>query len=830
MTRIDVSMASRNNLASDVSGRPHSVLWGGTQGYDLVPLPAMSFLNTAAGAEDLHIDVGSAAENVGVDLTRRFSADIDGALRADPWDIGADEASATTGPDLWITKDDGQATAVPGTPVSYTITVTNNGPGLLASATVLDPVPPELRGPVFTPSVGVYDSGTGVWTGLDLGPTQSATLQLQGTIAPWAVGTLLNRARVDPPGGVDDPDRSNNVASDLDTLTPSADLALVKTDDVDPAEIGGLLTYTLTVVNNGPSDATGVVVTDTLIPEMEFDSATASPGSCNYDGFTRVLTCPLGAVAAAGSATVTLTVRPMDLGTFTNSASVAGNEGDPVPGNNSATEQTTVQTTTFGVRFFTVTSTSETNVLEWLNPVADFASTEIVFRTDRFPTAPGEPGSTSLYDAGAAGVKDRLVHDTGPGSDGQTHYYGAFVHRMAVPFLSPGRFCSGRPFDNSGPVKWAFSTGIFSITPPTVGGAGVVAPANDRALYAMERGPGGGEWPTGWHPVQLGGAVQSRSPVIPLPVSGANPVVYLGAQDGNVYIVNGTLGGAAGFPWAPRSIASMVQAAPAGIFSAWGGGVNYLLVGTRDGGADNALVALDPGSGVVIDSFDNGGGATGIGIISGMASLDYANRRVYFTSHENPSGSLGTLWCLRLGPPGPVFTPLWQRPLGDISSSPVLRGDRVYVGSTLGGGTVYSIDAASGNPLFDRTFVHGDGPVKDFVWPDRSSPDLYFATDTLVWGISDTGAPVMPTKFPGIGLGGTVTPSSVLFVPGDHYVYVGGSDGRLYEVDVLGPALKWEVLGDGLALVGAPSLDWSYSLIHVGSEAGIFYAVAVPLP
>jgi hypothetical protein len=45
------------------------------------------------------------------------------------------------------------------------------------------------------------------------------------------------------------------------------------------------------------------------------------------------------------------------------------------------------------------------------------------------------------------------------------------------------------------------------------------------------------------------------------------------------------------------------------------------------------------------------------------------------------------------------------------------------------------------------------------------------------------------------------------------------------------PTLKSEPLGDGLATtVGAPSLDWSYSLVHVGTEEGIFYAVEVPLP
>jgi outer membrane protein assembly factor BamB len=147
----------------------------------------------------------------------------------------------------------------------------------------------------------------------------------------------------------------------------------------------------------------------------------------------------------------------------------------------------------------------------------------------------------------------------------------------------------------------------------------------------MERGPlpPGGEWPAGWEPAQLGGVVQSRSPVIPLSVNGANPVVYLGAQDGNVYAVNGAAGGAAAFPWGPTSIAGMVQAAPAGIFSAFGGGYNYLLVGTRDDGADNKLVALNPDTpGNVVGTFDNGGSPDGIGIITGMATVDYAARRV----------------------------------------------------------------------------------------------------------------------------------------------------------------------------------------------------------
>jgi hypothetical protein len=77
-----------------------------------------------------------------------------------------------------------------------------------------------------------------------------------------------------------------------------------------------------------------------------------------------------------------------------------------------------------------------------------------------------------------------------------------------------------------------------------------------------------------------------------------------------------------------------------------------------------------------------------------------------------------------------------------------------------------------------------------------------------------------------------VTPSAVLYVPGSNRLYVGGSDGRLYEIDVSGasPVVKPEPLGDATALVGAPSYDRDNSLIHVGTAAGIFYAVAVPLP
>src|SRR5688572_29662820 len=56
----------------------------------------------------------------------------------------------------------------------------------------------------------------------------------------------------------------------------------------------------------------------------------------------NTVTCTLGNLANSDSATVTITVQPAAAGTFTNTASVDGNEADPSTGNNSDTENTTV--------------------------------------------------------------------------------------------------------------------------------------------------------------------------------------------------------------------------------------------------------------------------------------------------------------------------------------------------------------------------------------------------------------------------------------------------------------------------------------------------------
>jgi uncharacterized repeat protein (TIGR01451 family) len=116
-----------------------------------------------------------------------------------------------------------------------------------------------------------------------------------------------------------------------------ADLAITKSDSPDPVTAGENLTYTIKVENPGTLPATETKVTDVLPNGVDYVSATS--GICQRAGDT--VTCDLGQVEAASTATVTIVVKTKKAGTLSNTAKVASPE-DIVLENNSATAMTTV--------------------------------------------------------------------------------------------------------------------------------------------------------------------------------------------------------------------------------------------------------------------------------------------------------------------------------------------------------------------------------------------------------------------------------------------------------------------------------------------------------
>lgn len=122
-------------------------------------------------------------------------------------------------------------------------------------------------------------------------------------------------------------------------------IAVVKQASPDPVRVGDDLTYTLTIVNCLPGPATGVTLTDVLPAGVTFISASSTQGTCPRPGGAEDrVTCNIGTVAEEDRATVTIVVRPSEAGLLTNTASVAANEPDPHPSDNTDTVTTHART------------------------------------------------------------------------------------------------------------------------------------------------------------------------------------------------------------------------------------------------------------------------------------------------------------------------------------------------------------------------------------------------------------------------------------------------------------------------------------------------------
>jgi uncharacterized repeat protein (TIGR01451 family) len=137
---------------------------------------------------------------------------------------------------------------------------------------------------------------------------------------------------------------ANGIASDPVSFTggvvgTSADLAVVNSDPSAATE-GDSLTYSITVRNAGPSNATNVMLTDTLGANLSYLSATKSQGSVSQKN--GVVTFTVGSLAVGQSATLTVTAQATEDGNLTNTAAVAGGVFDIDTTNNTAIASTAV--------------------------------------------------------------------------------------------------------------------------------------------------------------------------------------------------------------------------------------------------------------------------------------------------------------------------------------------------------------------------------------------------------------------------------------------------------------------------------------------------------
>jgi len=265
-------------------------------------------------------------------------------------DYAASDAAAftTRSADLAVAKTVSNATPNVGDTITFTITVTNNGPDGATGVELTDTFPTaELLILSATPSQGSFTSGTGVWVVGSLASGASATLEISARVlAPTTAGaapsTQTNVAQITK-ANEPDPNPNNNRAEVSET-PQYADLVVTKTVNNPTPNVNAAVQFTITVQNLGADSATNVTLSDLLPNGLRFDGATPG-GSTTYSSTTGVWNVGTLAVGSSVTLTIDATVLPPSSGAplpKTNTASVAtSDQYDPNPGNNQSSATVT---------------------------------------------------------------------------------------------------------------------------------------------------------------------------------------------------------------------------------------------------------------------------------------------------------------------------------------------------------------------------------------------------------------------------------------------------------------------------------------------------------
>ncbi|HKQ36617.1 MAG TPA: Calx-beta domain-containing protein [Verrucomicrobiae bacterium] len=254
--------------------------------------------------------------------------------------------------DLVISISDSPDPIFAGQDLTYSINITNRGPLNATGVVLSDVLPANVSFVSAVSSRGQCTLASGRVT-CNLGVLNSGTAASASIVVrPSLTGKVVNTVSLSANEG----DLTPAEASTETTVYPSADVAVFVTESQDPLPLEAVLTYTVSVTNQGPNIARGVNIVDTLPDDAPLQGVLASQGSCYVAG--SLLICDFGVLPPGASASVAIDVLPQHLGVVQNAVSVLAADFDTVRANNSQTNVTTV------TRLGGLTVTPTTNALE----------------------------------------------------------------------------------------------------------------------------------------------------------------------------------------------------------------------------------------------------------------------------------------------------------------------------------------------------------------------------------------------------------------------------------------------------------------------------------
>ena len=215
--------------------------------------------------------------------------------------------------------------------VEWTITVVNNGPSIARNVVAYDTLPSGVK-LVEVPQHCIQDGNTVIWNigDLDAGAPVSITLLTQ--ILSEGINTNVVFVNSTTP----DSNETNNKANNTTVADPVCDLEIIKLVSVKKAYVGEELTWTIRVINHGPSAAEDVEVLEDIPSSLKLIRYTATEGT--FDKTTNIWT--IGKLASDASATLTIVTEVLSVGNITNPVEVSTSTPDSNKSNNKANNTT----------------------------------------------------------------------------------------------------------------------------------------------------------------------------------------------------------------------------------------------------------------------------------------------------------------------------------------------------------------------------------------------------------------------------------------------------------------------------------------------------------
>lgn len=233
--------------------------------------------------------------------------------------------------DISLTKTVDNATPGVGSAITFTVTATNAGPSDATGVNVNDLLPTGYNFVDATASAGTaYNGATGLWNIGNLANGATATVDITAIVN--ARGNYENTATGS--ANETDPDNANNTATAITVPVPVANVSVSKMVSDDTPDVGSNVTFTIIATNQGPSNATNILVKEVLANGYTLVSVSQSTGT-SYNSATGDWT--VGNLSNGANAILNITARVNASGTYHNTVTITTDEDDPDESDNTTT-------------------------------------------------------------------------------------------------------------------------------------------------------------------------------------------------------------------------------------------------------------------------------------------------------------------------------------------------------------------------------------------------------------------------------------------------------------------------------------------------------------